>query len=96
MVKCSFCGKEEPIHKGVHFIKNDGSINFLCSEKCRKNAYKLKRDKKRLKWTEAYVLRKEKEIVDAKRMVEKQALMRLENQKKDEIAAEKKASRKDL
>ena len=61
MVKCDFCGKEEHPHKGVHLIKNDGSVDFYCSSKCRKNSLKLKRDKKRLKWTEAYRIRKLRE-----------------------------------
>ena len=51
MVKCVFCGREEYSFKGIHLIKNDGSVNFFCSSKCKKNAIKLKRDKKKLKWT---------------------------------------------
>ncbi len=54
MVKCVFCGHEEPIFKGLHLIQSDGSISYYCSSKCRKNALKLKRDKRRLKWTSAY------------------------------------------
>ena len=54
MTKCVFCGKEEASFRGVHLIKNDGTVNFFCSSKCRKNALKLKRDKRKLKWTEAY------------------------------------------
>jgi len=55
MVKCFFCGSEESIHIGVHFIKNDGSVNYFCSSKCQKN-YDLGRDKRKLKWTEGYRL----------------------------------------
>ncbi len=54
MVKCVFCGKEEHSFKGIHVIGNDGNVNYYCSSKCRKNALKLKRDKRRLKWTAAY------------------------------------------
>ena len=60
MTKCVFCGKEESPYKGVHLITNDGSMNFYCSSKCRRNALNLKRDKKKLKWTEAYRIVKEK------------------------------------
>lgn len=60
MTKCSFCGKEEQLFKGVHLIKNDGSLFYFCSSKCRKNALKLRRDKRKLKWTEAYRLAREK------------------------------------
>ena len=35
-------------------------MRFYCSSKCRKNALKLKRDKRKLKWTEAYRDVKEK------------------------------------
>jgi large subunit ribosomal protein L24e len=54
MVECVFCGRETPFHEGVHLIKNDGSIQFYCSSKCRKNAIKLGRDRRKIKWTAAY------------------------------------------
>ncbi|MCX8158776.1 MAG: 50S ribosomal protein L24e [Candidatus Pacearchaeota archaeon] len=60
MTKCVFCGKESEPFKGVHLICNDGTIKFYCSSKCRRNALKLKRDKRRLKWTKFYL--KEKAI----------------------------------
>ncbi len=69
MVKCVFCGKEEHSFKGVHFINNDGSVNFFCSKKCRKNTMKLKRDRRKLKWTVAYHEERKKKIVkEAKRV----------------------------
>ena len=61
MVKCVFCGKEQDSYLGLHYIKNDGSVNYFCSSKCRKNQLKLGRDKKRLKWTEAYRIVKAEE-----------------------------------
>ncbi len=61
MTKCVFCGKEEAFMKGINFIKNDGTVNYFCSNKCRKNAIKLGRDRKKIKWTEAYRLGKAKE-----------------------------------
>ena len=70
MVKCSFCGKEESSFKGIHVIGNDGSVNYYCSSKCRKNALKLKRDKRKLKWTMAY--REEKVKAVAKEAKAKQ------------------------
>ena len=66
MVKCSFCGKEENPHIGMHLIKNDGSIDYFCSSKCRVNAIKLKRDRRKLKWTNAY--RGEKVKAEAKKV----------------------------
>ena len=58
MTKCNFCGKDEYAFRGVHLFKNDGSIAYFCSSKCRLNALKLKRDKRRIGWTEAYKERK--------------------------------------
>ncbi len=54
MVKCVFCGKDELSFRGIHLIKNDGSVDYFCSSKCRKNMNKLKRDKRKMKWTEAH------------------------------------------
>jgi len=68
MTKCVFCGREEFDFKGVHLIKNDGVIDYYCSEKCRKNALKLGRDKRRVKWTEAYKLTLKKTQEDEARL----------------------------
>jgi large subunit ribosomal protein L24e len=71
MVKCSFCGQDENFHKGVSLIKNDGSINYFCSSKCRRNALNLGRDKRKVMWTEAYkqelhkLMKTEKDKIEA-------------------------------
>ncbi len=49
--RCSFCGNELRPAYGIMLVRNDGSIEYYCSSKCRKNAVKLKRDPRRLKWT---------------------------------------------
>ena len=54
MTQCVFCGKERPDYEGVHLIKNDGTISYYCSSKCRKNSIKLGRDKRKIRWTNAY------------------------------------------
>ncbi|MCD6403159.1 MAG: hypothetical protein J7K98_02425 [Candidatus Aenigmarchaeota archaeon] len=41
------------------FVKNSGEIFYFCSSKCEKN-WRMKRDPKKLKWTEAYRKMKEK------------------------------------
>ena len=56
MTKCVFCGDEAHFFQGVNRIKNDGVVDFYCSQKCQKNALKLGRDKRKVKWTEAYKL----------------------------------------
>ena len=60
MVKCVFCGCEQESFMGMHLITNVGKVEYYCSSKCRKNALKLKRDKRKLKWTEAYRIAREK------------------------------------
>lgn len=54
LAKCTFCGKEQEDFKGTYLLKNDGSTNYFCSSKCQKSVLKLKRDRKRVSWTEAY------------------------------------------
>jgi large subunit ribosomal protein L24e len=70
-MKCVYCGKEENEFKGLQVIHNDGSISYFCCKKCRKNSLKLKRDRKKLKWTEAYRIAKAKIEKDAKKTAEK-------------------------
>lgn len=62
MVKCVFCGKDEHSFKGIHLINNDGNVNYYCSNKCRKNAIKLKRDRRKFKWTLAHKEERQKTI----------------------------------
>lgn len=54
MTKCVFCGNDAHDFMGVHLIKNDGTVDFYCSSKCRKNALNLGRDKRNVKWTQIY------------------------------------------
>lgn len=54
MTKCVFCGKDEYNFKGVHLIRNDGAVWYFCSSKCRLNALKLGRDKRKVRWTGAF------------------------------------------
>lgn len=106
MVKCIFCGREEEPFRGIHLIRNDGSVDFFCSSKCRKNTLKLKRDKRRLKWTEAYRIALEKSRKAQKReedkkaekeKIEKEEIAKSENKEKAEKGkVEKKKERKEL
>ena len=52
---CFFCGKHISSGTGVMLAKNDGSIQWTCSNKCKKNLKVLKRDPRKLKWTNKYV-----------------------------------------
>ena len=71
IVKCIFCGKEQEDYKGTYLLKNDGSVNYYSSSKCMKNHLKLKRDKRKTRWAEAFHVTREKRKVKAKEREEK-------------------------
>ena len=48
---CEFCNKDFLQGTGLMLVRNDGSIHWLCSSKCRINAIKLRRKPLALKWT---------------------------------------------
>jgi large subunit ribosomal protein L24e len=52
--RCSFCGGEILPGLGTAYVRNDGSMLWFCSSKCRKSMLKLKRDPRKLKWTEKH------------------------------------------
>jgi len=56
MVKCVFCGKDEHASKGLHLITNAGDVKYFCSSKCQRNSLNLKRDRRKVRWTEAFHL----------------------------------------
>lgn len=87
MVKCVFCGREEEPFRGIHLVRNSGLIDFFCSSKCRKNSLKLRRDKRKLKWTEAYRIALEKSRKIQKKEEEK-------NEAKEKIGKEEKGKEK--
>ena len=53
MPKCSFCGKNIPEGRGRMFVRISGQVLNFCSSKC-KNNWKMRREGKKLKWTETY------------------------------------------
>ncbi len=69
LAKCVFCGCEQDDFRGTYLIKNDGTINYYCSLKCRKNHLKLGRDKRKLKWTVAFHESREKRRAAEKKNV---------------------------
>ncbi len=52
---CSFCNSPVAKGSGTMFAKNDGTVQWFCSSKCKKNTLVLKRDPRKLKWTKKYV-----------------------------------------
>ncbi|MDH5437393.1 MAG: 50S ribosomal protein L24e [Candidatus Bathyarchaeota archaeon] len=51
---CSFCGNEFPPGTGIMYVRNDGSVLWFCSGKCKKSSIKLKRDARKFPWTRYY------------------------------------------
>jgi len=41
--------------KGMIYVRNDGTILRFCSSKCRKNMLNLRRNPRKLKWTQRYM-----------------------------------------
>ena len=56
MPKCAYCGKEYDFPRGLTLVKNDGSILYFCSAKCRKNKFMKRR---KVEW----VRKKKKKII---------------------------------
>jgi len=48
---CSFCDRPVAKGSGTMLVKNDGTVLWFCSPKCKKNMLVLKRDPRTLKWT---------------------------------------------
>lgn len=59
-MKCSFCGKDAERGTGKLFVRKSGRVLYFCSMKCEKNAVKLERLPRKVKWTEAFRKRKQK------------------------------------
>ena len=51
---CSFCGHEFQPGTGMIYVKNDGTVLWFCSSKCRKSSIELKRDSRKVKWTKYF------------------------------------------
>ncbi len=60
MPKCSYCGNEYELPKGMTFVMKDGTVKHFCSSKCRKN---FKLGKRKVRW----ILKKKKEKTSSKK-----------------------------
>ncbi|HME86868.1 MAG TPA: 50S ribosomal protein L24e [Candidatus Nanoarchaeia archaeon] len=54
MVKCTFCGSDIEKGTGKTKIMKDERVISLCSMKCEKNMFKLKRTPRETPWTADY------------------------------------------
>jgi len=52
---CAFCGHDIKPGTGIMYVKNDGSILWFCSRRCRISYLEFKRDPRKFKWTKKYV-----------------------------------------
>ncbi len=50
IARCEFCGREIEPGTGIMYVRNDGSIHWYCSSKCFKNALKLRRNPRKVRW----------------------------------------------
>jgi len=65
MPRCSYCKKEYFLPRGLTFVRKDGSVNYLCSSKCRKNMLMKRR---KVRWISKPKKDKtEKKIVEEKK-----------------------------
>lgn len=48
--RCSFCKVKISQGTGKMLVKKDGAIMYFCSSKCEKNALKLKRSPRKVRW----------------------------------------------
>ncbi len=67
MPKCVYCGKEYDIHRGVTIVTNKGTINYLCSSKCRKN---MAMKRRKVRWVDKAEMTKEEQIEAIKKAEE--------------------------
>jgi large subunit ribosomal protein L24e len=95
MTKCVFCGKEEHEFKGTNIVGNDGVVRYYCSSKCIKNSKKLKRDKRKVRWAEAFHLTRDKARTKIEEIKEKEKYKaEVEKEEKKEDKSKKKSSKK--
>jgi large subunit ribosomal protein L24e len=71
-MKCNFCGGKTPEARGKMFVRNDGKIFYFCNSKCHKN-WKLRREGKNTKWTNAFQKEGGKKAMKSPSDQEKQA-----------------------
>lgn len=94
IAKCVFCGKEQEDYLGTYLIKNDGTVNYYSSSKCMKNHLKLKRDRRKIKWTETFHTIREKRLEKEKEKVTKAQTKKTLRKSASKMKVEKKEIKK--
>jgi len=49
-MRCFFCNREIKKATGKMFVTRTGQVLYFCSSKCEKNALKLRRNPKKVRW----------------------------------------------
>jgi large subunit ribosomal protein L24e len=88
---CVFCNNEIPKGKGEIFVFHDGNSLVFCSNKCKVNMLKLKREGRLVKWTNKGVVIQKEEKEETKK---ESVLAKEIEQKLAEKAAQKTESKK--
>ncbi|UCD02434.1 MAG: 50S ribosomal protein L24e [Promethearchaeota archaeon] len=52
--KCSFCGYDIPIGRGIMYVMKNGTVLNFCTNKCRKAMLLYKKKARRTRWTAHY------------------------------------------
>ena len=52
--KCSFCGYDIAIGRGMMFVRRDGTVLNFCTPRCRKAMIKYKKKARKTRWTAHY------------------------------------------
>ena len=63
MPKCVYCSKIYENPRGLTLVMKDGTINYLCSSKCRKNMLMKRR---KVRWINNNVTKEEKNVSENK------------------------------
>ena len=93
MPKCSFCGKDYDIPRGLTFVLPNGNLIYFCCSKCEKN-YKMGRRGDKQNWVRKQKKIKGKEVVEKEVKTEKKEVKKEKNVEKKEVKAENKVEEK--
>ncbi|MCK5037995.1 MAG: 50S ribosomal protein L24e [Thermoplasmata archaeon] len=91
---CNFCGDAIEPGTGKMFVKRDGTVYSLCSNKCKKNLIDLKRVPRRTRWTKRYAELKEASLKHERAVAEKEAEDKKKAAPKKKAPAKKKPAAK--
>ena len=90
MTKCVYCKQDYTIPRGLTLIMKDGTINHLCSSKCRKNMLMKRRKVKWILKDKKEKVEKVEEEIRAEEKVEK-----VEKKKSEEVVQVKEEPKKE-